>query len=327
MHLDSFDFSVFIAAVALANQAPTGDGERDEIEFQEAAMLRRLRLGNGGRDRKMLADSITRLIEATYEFEVPGLCNVQTHLFQKSTRTQLPNGRVMYRIKMDLDIAKVIKKGWSFVNLDERLSLKNPLSQWLHNFYSSHDGRVTIGPSKLQVPAGRQAMRADKWLAALQIALAELKVITGWPVCELDKFGNVAVQRFAKKEALPAAPKAQIKTQTKEDQAATTRGAELLSKIRKKPKPKPALSLDETTDFLLQHHAEHGRLPTMEEAERLLAKWEVCALDVAILEARQALEAKSKPPSKPTFDDVIDDVPGQFLIPKFTALSKFPNEI
>ena len=99
---------------------------------------------------------------------------------------------------LDVALVNVFAPGWTFINLDQRLALKdNPLAQWLHTHYSTHKSPAPLSEAKLQVLCGREKMRRKDWLAALLPAFAQLQTVTGWR-CTLQS-GVARVSRAARK--------------------------------------------------------------------------------------------------------------------------------
>lgn len=122
-----------------------------------------------------------------------------------------PTGRdTHYTVHLDANLAKLLMTGYTLQNLEERRRLKgNPLAQWLHAFYSTHEKPMDYKESTLKLLAGRPDQRPAAWLEALQIALVLLEKVTKWSCkivgdkVEIDRnLGEKTKKRDAKKQQL-----------------------------------------------------------------------------------------------------------------------------
>jgi len=164
------------------------------VEFKEADMLRALDMPVTSQYRTALRTAMSYLGRARYKIELGSDDNMyEGNLLDLERRTRV--GETGYRVWLDMKLSSVFMAGWSFLNFDHRMALRqNPLAQWLLTHYTTHKTPVPVHHALLQELADRSSMRADKWLQALRTALIALNKTTSW-TCKLDHKGMVSVSR------------------------------------------------------------------------------------------------------------------------------------
>ena len=87
-----------------------------------------------------------------------------------------------YVIEMNPKIVSLFgADGWSSIEFEARRALKRqPLSQWLHGFYSSHARPFPMKVETLHRLCGSEAKLLKHFRAELREALDRLSEVTGW---------------------------------------------------------------------------------------------------------------------------------------------------
>lgn len=196
-----------IVRAALSAKIDPSTQNKVLVEFKETDMLRTLGQAETSQYRASLRTAISYLGRARFKIELAGGGHIyEGNLLDLERRTK--RGETGYKVWLDMRLSTLFLTGWSYLNFEHRLKLRNsPLAQWLLSFYSTHKDPIAINHEILKKLADRIKMREDKWLAALHLALHELSEATGWS-CKLDKDGNIRVSK--KKVSLPPAEVANI---------------------------------------------------------------------------------------------------------------------
>lgn len=214
--LEGNDLDVIGACLNLASKLPApGPGEANmTVRFEEKGLLKRLGWNQGGQGRNLLERSLDRMSKAEFVFGVPSTVESEkqtTTLIHHTSRETEGRGKVVWReIALSTDLIPLTKAGWTLLNQNERIGLKNdPLAQWLHAFYSSHATPHPLLLDTVKHLTNRGAMPQNKWKAALTEALSLVKKITGWHICGIHpETGKIVVQkkyetRSTKQQAIP----------------------------------------------------------------------------------------------------------------------------
>lgn len=147
----------------------------------------------GGKTRALLASSLQRLVEATFEIR-SGEKVVPFQPLAAATRVDTDCGLV--QVALGTGLPELLQQ-WSFVLLKqaERIPLlHDPLACALHAYFASHTSPYPIKSETLKRLLGRESMQGSKWRLALVAALQRLHVTTGW-TCSLRSDDKVAVIR------------------------------------------------------------------------------------------------------------------------------------
>lgn len=190
-----------IVRVALSSKINLATQNKVLVEFRETDMLHTLNQPVTSQYRASLRTAIRYLGRARFKIEfASGDHFYEGNLLDLERRTK--RGETGYKVWLDMRLSALFLTGWSYLNFEHRLKLRNsPLAQWLLSHYSTHKVPVAINNEVIRKLADRTKMREDKWLAALRVGLNELSETTGW-TCELDAEGKIRVSK--KKVSLPA---------------------------------------------------------------------------------------------------------------------------
>lgn len=178
------------------------------VAFRRAELLRALGRSAGGKTRKLLDESLDRLYRAEFEFSVHGLFSGKSRLILKmhclDKKTAAGED---YDVLLDVELARLFDGNqWTVLRRSQRRLLDgNPLAKGLHALFSTWSTPYPMLPETLLPLAGRQGMQQSKWLDVLLPALAAVKLVTGWPKCELETQGLHAGKVVVKKgDCIPA---------------------------------------------------------------------------------------------------------------------------
>lgn len=193
--LDQGDADVLYEIVRkLFNQEDTS-GNEPRVLFNRRHLLEALGRAPGGKTRALLDASIERLFAASFEFQIPGLITGTSRLIMNVVRREdAVNQEHDYNVLIDVRLAQLFGQGrWVLLRKSERAKLgSNPLTKWLHGYYSTHREPFHIKQKTLKSLTGRGDTQDSKWLSALTTSLEELKKATGWHICELVAAGKNA---------------------------------------------------------------------------------------------------------------------------------------
>ncbi|MBH9656729.1 hypothetical protein JAO05_16585 [Burkholderia pseudomallei] len=162
------------------------------VAFSRAELLRGLGRSAGGKTRKLLDESLDRLYRAEFEFSVHGLFSGKSRLILKMHHLDKKTAAgADYDVLLDVELARLFDGNrWTVLRRSQRRLLDGkPLAKGLHALFSTWSTPYPMLPEKLQPLAGRQGMQQSKWFDVLLPALADVKLVTGWPKCELETQG------------------------------------------------------------------------------------------------------------------------------------------
>lgn len=190
--LDQGDADVFFEL--LRRVVENGDGSEREarVQFNRIELLRALGRTKGGNTIKLLTESLDRLTDATFYFQIPGLLTGRSRLILKSlTREDAPELDADYDVLIDVELSKLFsQEQWSFLRKSEREALAHdPLAKGLHGYFSTFKAPFPILVGTLQQLMSREGMQPSKFKEALKASLVHLRKATGWHRCDLAESG------------------------------------------------------------------------------------------------------------------------------------------
>lgn len=196
------------------------------FEYKEA--LAELGRKRGGKTDLLLADSLDRLGQAEFTYELhrsddgehPGAVDDadaesarkrapsivgRTRLLSRVERCDRLESKYDYQVTIAAGVAAFFDRNdWVVMPDTERKQLsKEPLARGLYAFYSSHKHAYAMLPETLKKLMGRESMQNSKWRHALTTALAKVKTATNWPQCEVAQAGMYAGKVVVTKRVRP----------------------------------------------------------------------------------------------------------------------------
>lgn len=163
------------------------------VYFKRSEALAALGRARGGKTDALLDDSLMRLYQADFAYNVPGTIG-RSRLVSCIERFKDEDKNYDYRVSISDGVAALLDGGeWLVLLGKEREQLANdPLAKGLHAFYTSHRSAFPMLPSTLKALMGRDSMQDSKWRHALDKALEHVQKVTGWLQCEVVKEGPYA---------------------------------------------------------------------------------------------------------------------------------------
>jgi len=210
--LDQNDADVFYELLRRAIAQGDASAREARVQFNRTELLTALGRARGGKTLKLLNESLERLTDATFYFEIPGLFTGRSRLILKALTKEIHAQECDYDVLIDVELAKLFaREQWAFLRKKERDSLAgDPLAKGLHAYYATHKEPYPVLVDTLQGLMGRQTMQPSKFKKALSASLAKLKAVTGWHTCEIANAGDDAAKvRVIKKP--PQAAKKPVK--------------------------------------------------------------------------------------------------------------------
>lgn len=203
--LDQGDADVFYELMRRVVVSGASGVREARIQFNQLEFLSALGRKKGGKTLALLRESLCRLTDAAFFFQVPGVLTGRSRLILKMlTREDVDGLEHDYDVLLDLELANLFnREQWTFLNKKERTLLAgDPLAKGLHAYYSTHREPYPLLPGSLKTLMGRTFMQESKWRLALDTSLANLKNATQWHKCDLEMHGKyagkVVVQKIAK---------------------------------------------------------------------------------------------------------------------------------
>jgi hypothetical protein len=185
--LDQGDADVFYEVVrALFTRAHAHEPGL-QVVLECRALLSSIGRASGGKTNVLLRESLERLVNAKFEiYEKTGQFYT-TGLLQSVAYPEAGSSKAHVQIEVDPGLIKLYKGNqWALLKKKERSVLKSPTARALYAYYCTHDSNpYHLLPDTLKQLVGRLGMQDYKWLALLRTALNEIKIATGWQVCEL----------------------------------------------------------------------------------------------------------------------------------------------
>ena len=172
--LDQADLDVWQHCLHLAR----AEGLGTRIQFSAGSFLKAIERGAGGKDIEWLKNAFRRLSSSVVEVADGKRAYFGPMLIGGARDDETGH----YVIEMNPKIVSLFgSDGWSSIEFEARRALKSqPLSQWLHGFYSSHARPFPMKVETLHRLCGSEAQQRWHFRADLRDAFARLAEGTGW---------------------------------------------------------------------------------------------------------------------------------------------------
>lgn len=173
--LDQADLDVWEQCLHLAQIQGLGS----RISFTAHEMLKSIGRKTGGSDIEWLKNVFRRLSGAVVEIQHGNRAYSGNMVYggQRDDSTGL------YAIAIHPDIAKLFgDNGWTGVNRQQRRELKQPLAQWLHAFYSTHERPFPYKVETLHCLCGSECASMRHYRANLKTAIKSVEDVTSWKI-------------------------------------------------------------------------------------------------------------------------------------------------
>ena len=172
--LDQADLDVWEQCLHLARTGGLGT----RIQFTAGGFLKAIERGAGGKDIEWLKNAFRRLSSSVVEVADGKRAYFGPMLIGGARDDETGH----YVIEMNPKIVSLFgSDGWSSIEFEARRALKRqPLSQWLHGFYSSHARPFPMKVETLHRLCGSEAQQMWHFRADLRDAFARLAEVTGW---------------------------------------------------------------------------------------------------------------------------------------------------
>lgn len=178
--LDQADLDVWEQCLHLARTG--GLGAR--LQFTASGFLKAIDRSTGKSQHEWLRNAFRRLSSSVVEV-ADGKKAYFGPMLHHGARDDETG---QYVIEMNPKIAQLFGgDGWSSIEFSERRALKKqPLSQWLHGFYSSHARPFPMKVATLHRLCGSESKQMFSFRQELRKALGQLSDVTSW-TCEIDE--------------------------------------------------------------------------------------------------------------------------------------------
>lgn len=172
--LDQADLDVWEQCLQLARTGGLGT----RIQFSAAGFLKAIERGVGGKDIEWLKGAFARLTSSVVEVADGKRAYFGPMLIGGARDDETGH----YVIEMNPNIVSLFGyDGWSSVEFKARRALKKqPLSQWLHGFYSSHARPFAMRVETLHRLCGSENKQLAGFRRELVDALNRLAEVTWW---------------------------------------------------------------------------------------------------------------------------------------------------
>ena len=186
--LDQADLDVWEQCLHLARTGGLGT----RIQFTAGGFLKAIERGTGKSQHEWLKGAFARLSSSVVEVADGKRAYFGPMLIGGARDDETGH----YVIEMNPKIVFLFGvDGWSSIEFETRRALKKqPLSQWLHGFYSSHARPFPMRVETLHRLCGSEAQQMKHFRAELRHALARLTEVTGW-THEIDDSDLVRVAK------------------------------------------------------------------------------------------------------------------------------------
>lgn len=184
--LDQADLDVWEYAIHLARQQPLGK----PVLFSAHSFLKAIGRKTGNSQHQQLASSLRRLVTAGVEITIGRGKQTRTYMGTLIDQWYRDDQTKLYALCLNPKMTVLWDAGWSVVDWDTRLALKNqPLALWLHGFYSTHADSFPYRVETLHRLCGSECEQLWKFRQELRRSLALLEAaggIRGWEVTPGD---------------------------------------------------------------------------------------------------------------------------------------------
>ncbi len=172
--LDQADLDVWEHCLHLARIGGLGT----RIQFSAGGFLKAIERGAGGKDIEWLKNAFRRLSSSVVEVADGKRAYFGPMLIGGARDDETGH----YVIEMNPKIVSLFgTDGWSSIEFEARRALKKqPLSQWLHGFYSSHARPFPMKVETLHRLCGSENAAIKGFRQDLRQSLDKLVEVTGW---------------------------------------------------------------------------------------------------------------------------------------------------
>lgn len=186
--LDQADLDVWEHCLHLARTGGLGTN----IHFGIGYFLTAIGRSTGGKDCVWLMGAFRRLSSSVVEI-TDGRKTYWGSMLYRGVKDEITGKHV---IEINPDIVKLYgSDGWTSIEFEARRALKKqPLSQWLHGFYSSHARPFPMKVETLHRLCGSENAALKGFRQELRQALDKLAEVTGW-TWEIDDCDLVHVAK------------------------------------------------------------------------------------------------------------------------------------
>ena len=186
--LDQADLDVWEQCLHLARTGGLGT----RVQFTAGGFLKAIERGTGKSQHEWLKSAFARLSSSVVEVADGKRAYYGPMLIGGARDDETGH----YVIEMNQKIVSLFGvDGWSSIEFEARRALKKqPLSQWLHGFYSSHARPFPMKVETLHRMCGSEAKQMAHFRADLRDALSKLVEVTGW-TWEIDDTDLVHVAK------------------------------------------------------------------------------------------------------------------------------------
>ncbi len=186
--LDQADLDVWMQCLQLARTGGLGT----RIQFTAGGFLKAIDRGTGKSQHEWLKGAFARLASSVLEV-ADGQRSYFGPMLIGGARDEESG---FYVIEVNPKIVSLFgSDGWSSIEFEARKSLKRqPLSQWLHGFYSSHARPFPLRVETLHRLCGSEAKQTKHFRVELRKALERLTEVTGW-AHDIDDAGLVHIKK------------------------------------------------------------------------------------------------------------------------------------
>jgi hypothetical protein len=185
--LDQGDADVFYEVVRALFTRVHAQEPGIQVVLECRLLLSSIGRASGGKTNVLLRESLERLVNAKFEIHEKTGQFYTIGLLQSIAYSDAGSSKGRVQIEVDPGLIELYKGNqWAVLKKKERSVLKSPTARALYAYYCTHGNNpYHLLPDTLKQFVGRLGMQDYKWLALLRTALDELKIATGWQVCEL----------------------------------------------------------------------------------------------------------------------------------------------
>lgn len=200
--LDQSDLDVFLHAIHLTTDKKNIQ-PGNAVRFSMNGFLAATGKTVGGSGEKWLMGVIDRLAANMVYIEVPDSYTGKRqmyggsliHDFYYDYKTET------YSLRLNGSLGALFERGWTPLQWEQRVSLSNNLSKWLHGFYNSMQTIFPMQVSKLLELSGSSCGRLSNFRAALRRSLDNLVEVGALKSWTIDNEDKIHIIRFQTKKS------------------------------------------------------------------------------------------------------------------------------
>lgn len=186
--LDQADLDVWEQCMHLARYGGLGT----KIQFTAHGFLKAIGRNTSGASHDWLKNAFRRLASSVVEIKEDKRAYFGPMLHHGARDDE--TGHYVIEINPAI-VALYGSDGWSSIEFEQRKALKRqPLSQWLHGFYSTHAKPYPLKVETIHRLSGSEAKQMKHFRATLRDSLTKLQEVTGWQ-WEIDNADLVHIRK------------------------------------------------------------------------------------------------------------------------------------